>query len=184
MRFLYPLLILVAAALAACATTEPTTEPDGALQGQAGPLAWAVSQVRQTRQEGGLEITWWYTLVLRNTGTSAIRLQRIVKDVIVRGKSVGGQGTEPFVVRVKPGDDIRLDTQKFTFDCRDCDRGYAESIFHEGVVDVRQFEGADEQGRAVRATIRIRFDSGIGPVLSRRRQHSSVQGTGCGTNLC
>ena len=34
-----------------------------------------------------------------------------------------------------------------------------------GIVDVRHFEGEDEQGRAVRASVRIRFDSDTGPVL-------------------
>jgi hypothetical protein len=103
--------------------------------------------------------------VLRNTSPSAIQLQRIVKDVVARGKSLGGHGTEPFLLRIKAGDEIRLDNQKLTFDCRDCDRSSAESIFREGIVDLRHFEGVDEQGRAVRASVRIRFDSGTGPVL-------------------
>jgi hypothetical protein len=153
--------MLVAATIGGCATTDTT----GALQGQAGPFAWESNHVRQTRQEDGREITWWFTLVLRNTGASVIALQRVATGMIAPGESWGGQSTEPFVRRVKPGDEIRLDNQTFTFRCRDCDRSYADSMFRQGIVRVLQFEGEDEQGRPVRALVRIRLDSSTGPVL-------------------
>ena len=152
--------MLVASTIGGCATTDTT----GALQGQAGPFAWEVSHVRQTRQEDGREITWWFTLVLRNTGTSVIALQRMATSMIAPGESWGGSSAEPFVQRVKAGDEIRLD-RTFTFRCRDCDRSYAESTFRQGIVHVLQFEGEAEQGKQVRALVRIHLDSNTGPVL-------------------
>jgi hypothetical protein len=81
------------------------------------------------------------------------------------GASWGGQGTAPFVQRVKPGDEIRLDNQTFTFRCQDCSPNDAELMFRQGIVRILQFEGEDEAGRSVRVPIRIRLDSSTGPVL-------------------
>ena len=42
------------------------------LQGESGPVAWEVKNLRQTREEGGRQVTWWYDLILRNMGSVAI----------------------------------------------------------------------------------------------------------------
>jgi hypothetical protein len=68
--------------------------------------------------------------------------------------------------------EIRLDSQAFIFGCRDRDRNYAEAIFREGLVDIRQFEGEEERGQTAQAPVRIRFDSGTGRCSSRWRQRS------------
>ena len=152
--------MLVAATISGCATTNMA----GASQGQVGPFAWEVSHIRQTRQEDGREITWWFTLALRNTGSAVIALQRVTTGMDTPGESWGGQSNEPFVRRVKAGDEIRLD-QTFTFRCRDCSPNDAEFVFRRGLVRILQFEGEDETGRPVRALVGVRLDSSTGPVL-------------------
>jgi hypothetical protein len=151
--------VLVVATVVGCASTDTT----GGLQGQAGPLTWEVSQVRQARQAD--QITWWYTLVLRNSSTSVIDLQRVTTGTIAPGDSWGGQSSQPYVRRIAAGDEVRLDNQQFTFSCPNCDSSKAETVFRGGIVLVFQFEGVDDQGKSIRAPVRIRLDSSKGTVL-------------------
>jgi hypothetical protein len=152
--------ILVAVVVGGCAVADTP----GALHGQSGPFAWEVSRIRQARQEDGTEITWWFTLVLRNTTASVIALRQLSSDLVPPRESWGGKSTEPFVRRVRPGDAIRLD-EGFSFSCRGCDQSDAESVFRHGIVRILEFEGEDEQGRSVRAPVRIRLDSATGAML-------------------
>jgi hypothetical protein len=142
-----------------CATTDTT----GALQGQAGPLAWEVSQVRQNRQPS--QIARSFTLLLRNSSSLDIGLLGVATSTIASGDSWGGQSSHSFVRRIKAGDEWRIENQQFTFSCPNCDQSKAETSFRTGVVLVFQFEGVDDQGRSSRAPVRIRLDSSTGTVL-------------------
>lgn len=156
-------IVLIGVVVAGCVGTEV----GGGLRGESGSVAWEVVHLRQTRaNDTGHDptITWWYTLVLRNTSASGITFHQLTSGMVTSGESWGGQGTEPYRTTLKPGDETRLD-QTFTFRCRDCDNSRAAQVFSQGIVRVLEFEGQDDQGRPVKTTARIRLDSSSGPLL-------------------
>ena len=144
------------------------TEFGGSLRGESGPVAWEVTNLRQTRSNDtghAPTITWWFTLVLHNKSSSAITFRELTSGMVVPGgDSFGGQGTQPYRRMLKAGDEMRLE-QTFAFNCRDCDAGRAQSVFSKGVVRVLQFEGQDDQGRSVKATANIHLDGSTGDLL-------------------
>src|SRR5262245_13030286 len=156
--------LLFGVVVAGCADTEF----GGGLRGESGPVAWEVTDLRQTRSnDTGHDptITWWFTLVLHNTSASAITFRQLTSGMVTPGgESFGGQGTQPYRRTLKAGDEMRLE-QTFAFNCRDCDAGRAQSVFSQGVVRVLQLEGQDDQGRSVKTTANIRLDSSSGPLL-------------------
>jgi hypothetical protein len=87
---------LAATVLVACASPRPQggigPERYDSLQGQSGPVAWEVKNLRQTREEGGRQVTWWYDLILRNMGSAAIDFQGEDVGMIADDGSFGGAG--------------------------------------------------------------------------------------------
>ena len=141
-----------------CATSDGLRS----LQGQSGSVAWEVSDIRQTSEEGGSRLRWDYVLTLRNTGSTAITFEQVARNIITPGESWGGMSSQALVRRLDVGGEWRMTNNSYSHGCPRCDASSAARVLRDGVTRVLEFTGRDDQGRPVTVTVRIPFNSGVG----------------------
>jgi hypothetical protein len=162
---------LLGVAVAGCATSgTPST-----LRGQSGAVTWEVGDVRQTSEDRGRWLRWEYMLTLRNVGSAGITFSKVSVGAIGSAESWGGQGEQSFKRRLDAGAELHV-ADSYSRWCRDCDPGYAEMLFRQGITRILTYEGIDDQGRPLSVTVRIPFHPGMGTTESERRSLSGVVG--------
>jgi hypothetical protein len=145
--------------LLGCATNETVRT----VQGQSGPVAQEVSDIRQTIEDSGRRLRWDYPLTLRNTSSTAITCETVVRNIITpRGDVSGGMASETLVHRLDVGADWRTVGNSYSHGCSQCDPSSAAEVLRRGVTRILEFAGRDDQGRTVTVTVRIPLNSGVG----------------------
>jgi len=132
--------------LTACATAGSP----GALQGQAGVVAWEIVDTKQTLEENGFRMRWDFTLVFKNTGEIAIDFERVEHGSRAGGPVdgiVGGLATAPFAHRLEPGGEFRI-SQNESWGCPQCGPGRLPRIFSDGIIVYYTLLGHDAGGVA------------------------------------
>ena len=156
--------------LAGCAANRATTQ-----KGDSGPIAWEVTDIRQSLEEQGNRMRWDYTLVLRNTGSIPITFDQMTLVTMTPGGNVtGGHTTRPYARQLEPGAEMIDPNNSYNHGCiRNCDPQFVHQMLRTGVTRVIELRGRDGTGRPVTSTIRLRLDSTMGitpaPVSARGR---------------
>jgi hypothetical protein len=156
--------------LAGCAAGQASVQ-----KGESGPIAWEVTDIRQSLQEQGNRMRWDYTLVLRNISSKAITFDQITLVATApRGDITGGHTSRPYSRTLDPGVEVRDTNHSYNHGCiRNCDPQIVQEMFRNGVMRVIELRGRDAAGTPVTAIIRIRLDSSVGkrpsPVLTSGR---------------
>jgi hypothetical protein len=152
-------LLVLGLALLGCATNDGLRT----LQGQSGPVAWEASDIRQTSEDGGRRLRWDYVLTLRNTSSTAIMFEKVVRNIFTPSGNVeGGMSSETLVHRLEGGTEWRIANNSYSHGCPQCDPSSAAEVLRRGVTRVLEFTGRDDQGRSVTVTVRIPLNSGVG----------------------
>ena len=154
-RWVLTLLVSALLATAGCAALGP---PE--LKGQSGPIAWEVVDIVQTPQSEGGALRWDYSLVLHNTGSRGIYLERM--EIGATGREIyGGMGTERLGRRLEPAGSYRL-TRWDSFGCPQCPPGTTAPLLSEGLTKEFMVYGLEDGGAAIRVRIRVPLNSSIG----------------------
>jgi hypothetical protein len=145
--------------LAGCASQRVIAQ-----KGESGPIAWEVTDIRQSLEEQGNRMRWNYTFVLRNTGSATVNFDQmtVVSTPLGAGNFSGGHSTQRYVQTLKPGAEIR-EARSFSHGCnQNCDPQWVRQMLRAGVMQSVELRGRDDAGRTVTAVVRFRLDSSVG----------------------
>jgi hypothetical protein len=133
-------------------------------RGEAGPIVWEVTDIRQTVEDRGNRLRWNYTLVLKNIGSTAVTFdQMTLVTMTPSGNVSGGHSTRPFSQRLEPGAEVREVNNSYSHGCvQNCDPGWVQQMLRAGVSRNIQLQGSDASGRPVTPMIHLRLDSSVG----------------------
>jgi hypothetical protein len=152
-------LLVLGLALLGCATNDGLRT----LQGQSGPVAWEASDIRQTSEDSGHRLRWDYVLTLRNTSSTAITFEKVVRNVITpSGDVFGGMASEALTRRLDVGAEWRTVNNSYSHGCPQCDVNRAAEMLRKGITRILEFTGHDDQGQPVTVTVRIPLNSSVG----------------------
>jgi len=152
-------IVVLMLALSGCAALGPPV-----LKGHSGPIAWEVADVVQGSQERGTQLRWDYSVVLHNTGSRGIYLERL--EISASGRDLyGGMGTERLGRRLEPDGTYRL-TRWDTYGCPQCPPGALPGMFSQGLTKELMIYGLEDGGGAIKVQIRIPLNSSVGVASS------------------
>lgn len=148
-------------------------------RGEAGPIAWEVADVRQTVEERGNRMRWNYTLVLKNTGSTAVTFDQMTLIATIPGGNMsGGHTIRSYNRRLEPGSELREIGNGYSHGCvQSCDPQYVQQMLRSGVTRVIELRGKVDGGQAVTPIIRLRLDSSVGMRVTPVRDLARLAGT-------
>jgi hypothetical protein len=88
--------------------------------------------MKQSRDGGGAQMRWDYSIVLKNAGNARIEIEQIEFGGRAGGTGdiSGGMGTAPFARRLAPGGELRID-QSDSWGCPECVPAHLPRVFAE-----------------------------------------------------
>ncbi len=148
-------------------------------RGEAGPIVWEIADVRQTVEERGNRMRWNYTLVLKNTGSTAVTFDQMTLITMTPGGNMsGGHTIRSYNRRVEPGSEMRDIGNSYSHGCvQSCDPQYVHQMLRNGVTRVIELRGKADGGPVVTPIIRLRLDSSVGMRVASVRELGRIAGT-------
>jgi hypothetical protein len=156
--------LLAVLPLGGCATapTAPKT-----FAGTSGPVKWEVVDIGQVVATDDRGYRWSHTVVLTNTGTSAIQFERVQRGSRAASLEISSTGSTPFVRTLAPGAELRAnfaDIWQYTLGASGPFGGPASL---DTLTVERRFEGKNERGEPVSVPVIVHLDRGVGKVWVR-----------------
>jgi hypothetical protein len=160
-RFWAGLLIGLAALAAGCATGGPTSQK--AWHGQAGPVAWQITDIGQVNSRDGQRTRWSYVILLRETAGLPIRFERVERASYASGIDIigGMPETFPFSRTLEPNSEIRLAYSESWGWAANTPQFGGTAAIQPLIIEYR-FVGQDANARPVSVPLRLRLDRSLG----------------------
>jgi hypothetical protein len=132
-------------------------------------VKWEVVDIGQVVATNDRGYRWSYTIVLTNTGTSAIQFERLQRGSRAAHLGTSDTRTTPFARRLAPGAQTRANfSDSWTF-ATGSPNAFGGSASLDTLTVERRFEGKDERGAPVSVPVIIHLDRGVGKAWVRPR---------------
>jgi hypothetical protein len=145
-----------------CASTE--TQSRDQLQGTAGPITWAVSDIGRLVSSENQRIRWSYLITLRNSSDRAFQLERVERALTAQSpEMVGGSPTStPFWRTLGARSELRVPTSDSWGWASTANSAFGGAATLKPVLVFRRFSGKEDKGAPIDILVRVRLDSSVG----------------------